>query len=293
MALSFDHILFPTDFSNNADRALPFAAEIALRSGAQLTLFHSGTAAMDMSPGFQKAKDKEIHDADEAFEKLIGVLRRDDRYKEISIRTLLQSGNTLNNILSYLKEHKPDLIVMGTQGATGDRNILYGSITTSIIQKSEVPVLAVPYGSTFDQFKNIVFATDFKESDLAALEQTIQWAELFDSAIDVFHVAERQNLEAEIRFRGFRELVQSQTTYKNINFHLRYEYDFFPAAAEYIIDHPASLIVMCRYKKTFWEAFGERNHSKEMGFYSKIPLLVLIGKKEVDYAFKFEEGVQV
>lgn len=288
MALSFNNVFFPTDFSANAERALPFAAEIALRTGAQLTLFHSGMSAMDISPGFQKEKDKEIFDANTQFDTLIEELRKDKRFQDLRIRTLLQSGNTLTNIISYISEHQPDLIVMGTQGATGDRNILFGSTTTSVIKKSEVPILAIPYGSTFSEFKNIIFATDFKDGDLAALEETIQWAELFGSKIDVFHVAEQQTLEAEIRFRGFRELVRSQMSYEHLTFHLRYEYDFFPAAADYLIDHPASLMVMCRYKKTFWEAFGERNHSKEMGFYSNIPLLIIIGKTGAEYSFKLE-----
>jgi hypothetical protein len=34
---------------------------------------------------------------------------------------------------------------------------------------------------------------------------------------------------------------------------------------------------MVRYKKTFWEKLVNRNHSKEMAFYTKVPLLVLIG----------------
>ena len=35
------HILFPTDFSENADNALPYALEMACQFGAELTLFHA------------------------------------------------------------------------------------------------------------------------------------------------------------------------------------------------------------------------------------------------------------
>lgn len=289
MALTIDHILFPTDFSNNAERALPFAAETAYRTGARLTLFHAGVNTMDMSPDFVKAKNKEIRDTDRKFNTIIAKLKETDRYKNISIRTILQSGNATTALINQIDEDKPDLLVMGTQGSTGDRNVLYGSVTTSIIQKSKVPVLAVPYGSKFDGFSNIVFATDFKEGDLDTLKETVSWAKLFDSSIDVLHVAEQQSLEEDIKFRGFRELATTQTEYEKMNFHIRYEYDFFPAAAEFILERPASLMVMCKYKKTFWEAFGQRNHSKEMGFYSQIPLLILIGKKNRNYIPSLDE----
>jgi len=48
--------------------------------------------------------------------------------------------------------------------------------------------------------------------------------------------------------------------------------------ADYLIDNPDTLLVMVRHKKTFWEKLTARDHSKEMAFYSRVPLLVLMGK---------------
>lgn len=281
MDFSINHIFYPTDFSKNAERALPFAAEIASQTGAKLTLFHANQDTMDFAPSFEAAKEKNIQDTSDLFDELIYKLKENDKYKDLNISTILQSGLPTTSLLDQITTQKPDLIVMGTKGATGNRNALLGSVTTSVITKSEVPVLAVPNGSSFDQFNNITFATDFKEGDLGALLQTIDFAKIFNSTIDVFHVTEEQSLESEIKFRGFRDLVRSQSDYKKIDFHANHEYDFFTGAADYLIDHSTSLLVMVRYKKTFWEKLAERNHSKEMAFYSKIPLMVLIGEKNI------------
>ena len=276
---TFNHIFFPTDFSNNAQRALPFAAEIAERGNAKLTLFHASQDTMDMAPSFQKSRDDTIDDVSNRFEELIAELRVEDRFKDLKVSTILQSGQAVTSLLGQVEDDKPDLIVMGTKGATGDRNVLMGSVTTNVVKKSGIPVLAIPDGCSYDNFKHITFATDYKEGDWAALKQTTNFAKIFNSSIDVLHIAEKRSLDNEIRFRGFRELVKRRIDYKNIDFHIKYESDFFPGTADYLIEHPTSLLVIVRYKKSFWEKLAERNHSKEMALYSKVPLLVLPGEE--------------
>ena len=278
MSTTFDNIFFPTDFSKNAQRALPFAAEIASRTGSKLILFHASQAAMDFTPGFEQAKEKAIKEAEQEFEKLINDLKEDDKYSDLDIATVLQSGHPTVGLLDQANKQEASLIVMGTKGATGDRNIIFGSVTSGIINKSEIPVLAVPEGSTLDDFSRVIFTTDYHEKDMLALKQTVDFAKLFESDINVMHVAEKRNLLSDIKFRGFRELAKDQLDYENIEFTIKYDYDFFPVMADYLIDNPNSILVMVRNKKTFWEKLVERDHSKEMAFYSKVPLLVLIGE---------------
>ncbi|WP_138430230.1 universal stress protein [Fodinibius saliphilus] len=279
MTSSINHILFPTDFSKNANRALPFAAEIAHRSGAKLTLFHSSQESMDMLPSFEGSRDKTIQDTSDLFQRLIGNLSKKEAYAELDISTILQSGQPTTSLISRIKEEQPDLVVMGTKGVTGDRNNIFGSVTSSVIKNSESPVLAIPNGSTLEQLSKITFSTDYKSGDLGALKQTIAFGKLFNASVDVLHVTDHRDLESEIKFRGFRELVKEQIAYPDISFNLKYEYDFFPGAADFLIEHPNSMLVMVRYKKTFWEKLTNRNHSKEMAFYSKVPLLVYEASK--------------
>lgn len=280
MAFAINHIYLPTDFSKNAERALPFAAEIASKTGAKLTLFHASSSTMDIAPSFEENKDELVREANEHFNRLIEELNQNSRYKKLNYTTILQSGQPVTSLLNQIAEDKPNLIVMGTKGATSNRNVVFGSVTTSIIEKAEVPVLAVPQGSTLDKFKKIIFTTDYKEGDLAALQQTLRFAELFHSDVHVLHVADQKNLESEIKFRGFRDLVTSQITYEKLHFQLLYENDFFPAIADYLAEHPTSLLVMVQYKKTFWKKLAERDHSKEMAFYTHIPLLMLVGHED-------------
>lgn len=277
MPMKLDTIFFATDFSKNARRALPFAAEIASRAGSKLTLFHASQSALDFTPGFEQEKEKVVREAGREFDTLISGLNEEGRYKDLEISTLVQSGHPTVGLLEKAVEQKAGLIVMGTQGATGNRNVLFGSTASGIINKSDIPVLAVPPGSSVESLKHLAFATDYHEGDFKALKQAIEFAELFTARVDVVHVAEERTLLSEIKFRGFRDLVEEQAGYEDISFEIKYDYDFFPAMADYFVDHPDCLLVMVRYKKTFWEQLVERDHSREMAFYSRVPALVLIG----------------
>ncbi|TYP95604.1 Nucleotide-binding universal stress protein, UspA family [Fodinibius salinus] len=276
MAFSIDRIFFPTDFSKNAEQALPFAAEIALKTGAKLTLFHASQEAMDITPDFEKTRDQVIDDSSKNFDKLLNSLE-EDRYSSLEISTIVQDGQTVTALLNQVKERSTDLIVMGTKGVTGDRNAILGSVASSVIQKSPVPVLAIPIASSLDNFKNMIFTSDYKEGDLTALSDSIDLAKHFDSSVEVLHVSDQKSMESEIKFRGFRDLVNEYINYDKISFHHEFELDFFPTISQFLPDRADSLLVMVRYKKSFWEKLTNRSLSKEMSFYSKVPLLVMMG----------------
>ena len=276
MAFSINHIFFPTDFSENAVRALPFAAEIALKTDAKLTLFHATQESMDMAPDFEKSRDQVIDDSSDQFSELLNTLEK-GHYNDLEVTTVIQDGQPVTTLLNQIKERSVDLIVMGTKGITGDRSAIFGSVSSTVIQKSTIPVLAIPTDSNLDNFKNIIFTSNYKAGDLTALSNTIDLAKLFDSSVDVLHVSDQKNMESEIKFRGFRDLVHERINYDNISFHHKYELDFFPTISQFLTDHPNSLVVMVRYKKSFWEKLANRSLSKEMSFYSKVPLLIMVG----------------
>jgi len=292
MSFDVNHILFSTDFSKNANQALIYAAEIAHRSGATLSLFHAVEHTMKINPQSEQNTHQLIDKANNKFDQLIADLRKNKRFRNLSLTTILEAGQPVDSLLNQANIHDAGLIVMGTKGATGDRNILFGSITTSLIKQSEIPVLAIPDESRFDQFSHIAFATDYKKGDWKALDNTIRVAKLFDSNIDIVHVERKNNMETDVRFRRFRDMVRSKTDYSKTDFHLVHENDFFPGMTDYLNDHPASLLVMVRYEKTFWDKLLERNHTKEMAFYSKVPILVFNGAMKHNQHISFEKSEQ-
>ncbi|MDZ7691056.1 MAG: universal stress protein [Balneolaceae bacterium] len=169
---------------------------------------------------------------------------------------------------------------MGTKGASGTRKLLFGSLTTETILDSPVPVLVIPKARTHSDFNQIVFATDYGRDDLEKVREIVEFARLFDASLRIVHVARFDNMETDIRFTGFKELVLREHPGMDIAFDLIYEDDFFAGIADYLQTHAVDLLTMVRYKKSFWESMTTRRYSKELGFYTQVPLMVLMSRSE-------------
>ena len=136
------NILLATDGSAPAARAADFAASLALRFGAALTILfahtpNSGHTAEGSRP---PASDQGL----EAAEIAVGDLAV--RLHEMGIGTVdteVIEGPAINVILGVAETRRPDLLVMGARGASTWQGHMLGSVSMAVLQRAECPVLVV------------------------------------------------------------------------------------------------------------------------------------------------------
>lgn len=278
MSMQISHILLPTDFSEISDKALPFALEFARRTKASITMMHSIEEPYDFAPMLDDIRKQVNRKVKTLFGDKLEEIAKRSEYRDLEIETSIQNGRVSLAILEEAKLSKTDLIIMGTTGASGLQKVLFGSNASEVILQSKVPVLVVPKSSAYNELEHITFLTDYNDGDLRALQQTADLAGLFNSKITVLHIANKRNLKTETMHRGFREMASKQVNYKSLDFELVIQGHFIDGVADFLETHSTSLITMVRYKKPFFTKLLSRDHSKELGFYSKIPLLVLMGE---------------
>jgi len=254
------NILIPTDFSDSAESALTFASEMALSLKARIIIMHSVKSTFSF-----------------ASERLAEQLNKDDRLKNLEIETILETGDPALSTLNQSEEKKADMIIMGSKGRSGGRNLL-GSTTIEIISKSPIPVLAIPQKAIYSGFENMVFTTNYHDGDLENLIELVSFAKLFNSKLHVLHIDPEKNFEAHIKFTGFRELAGEKIDYMNIIFKQIFNPSFYDGIEAYLKNNHIKLLTITRYKKTFFQKLTEKDHTKEMGININTPLLTLIGE---------------
>ena len=92
-------------------------------------------------------------------------------FPDIKYTCVLREGIPEEEILRYSKENRPRIIIMGTRGKNQKDIDLIGSVTAEVIERSRVPVLAIPENTPFKEFnavKRIAFITNFDQRDLIA-----------------------------------------------------------------------------------------------------------------------------
>lgn len=138
-------LLFPADYSPRSDAAFEWAADLAARLGAELHLLHVFgpdrllESEIDIEKRSAAQSPGELYQIDKDTMATLG-----ERASARGVRAVCETaeGRAHEQILVYTQKAAIDLIVMSSHGPRSYEDILYGTTTTRVIQKSPIPVLA-------------------------------------------------------------------------------------------------------------------------------------------------------
>src|SRR5690606_10742466 len=157
-------ILVPTDFSISSENALEVAAAIAKHHDAEIILPHTVGRADDL------ATRSEQHEVFNASYFMRYAEQRFNRLMEKEYLQCVQITDTEHNYVNFSeintvsREVRAHLIVMGSHGATGLKEVFVGSNTEKVVRTSDVPVLVIKHQTTNFTPKLGVFACDFQSA---------------------------------------------------------------------------------------------------------------------------------
>jgi len=177
-------ILIPTDFSQNAEYALKVAAQIAKKNDAEVILLHMldlpHQAGDAMSSGHQIPEIMFFKNA--ALQRLEELM--DEKYLDgLSVSEVVQFDMTFDGIMKISKLNNVDLIVMGSHGASGFKEMFIGSNAEKVVRNSEVPVLIIKNEIPNFQVNKFVFASDFTEEAKPAFKKVVEFANKFEAKL--------------------------------------------------------------------------------------------------------------
>ena len=195
-------ILVPTDFSEQADAALSLAAEMATANNAELLVLHvveipgqqyfNTTGEMDHVDPMEAVWVKKMIEKGES---QLDDLHNDDRLKGINLKTNIRAGNAYYNISDIITEFEPDLIVMGTSGATGAEEILIGSNTEKVVRNSKVPVLSLKEKMKLSDLEHVLLASEMKDNGIELVKRLKNIVEHSKAKIHLLRVNTPNNFE--------------------------------------------------------------------------------------------------
>jgi len=276
------NILFPTDFSPNADTALNYAVEISRKVKGNLLLFHAYSVQL-IDPNmpaeiYLSAYQEEEKSAKERLEdlskKIIDSNKDDNGNNLFNTDAVVSQGLAVDEIISLTVDYKIDLIVMGTHGASGITELILGSNTASVMENSPVPVLAIPGNAMYKNVSNLVYAYDDIKSCLPSFKKLLTFAEIFNSEITLLHIIESGSNTEEMNKKEF-EKIKSTTEYENIKLELIKEEKVLEGINDYINSHDVDVLAMAIKKRSLLDKIFNRSLTKKMAYHTKIPLLAL------------------
>jgi len=181
-------IVVPVDFSEQSEYALKVAASLAKKHKAEILALHMlelNQAVITSSEGYHPEQTVFfIKLAEKRFKDFLNK----DYLEGIKTTPIVKHYKVFSEVDEVAKKHGAELIVMGSHGTDGLKEIFVGSNAEKVVRNSEIPVLVIK--SPMDNFKidRFVFACDFKLENLPAFEKARGFAEMLSAEIDLVYI---------------------------------------------------------------------------------------------------------
>jgi nucleotide-binding universal stress UspA family protein len=137
----FTRILYATDGSDHARRALDYVRELARQYHAEVFVVHAyqGVPEVIGQPTYDRLLNSRMEAGSQIMDEAAGALEADG----IAVRRELLEGPLAEAILSVADTRECDLIVLGARGLSSLQSLLLGSVSQHVIQHAQSPVLVV------------------------------------------------------------------------------------------------------------------------------------------------------
>jgi nucleotide-binding universal stress UspA family protein len=210
--IAFKNILFATDFSSTAELTLPYAVEIARRSGATIHAVH--VVQPDIYPLVPPSEWPKIAQEEAEFRKEM----RNQLEKELQglpHEFLNPEGDVWQNLANIIEDKNIDLLILGTHGRTGIEKVLVGSVAEKVFRQATCPVLTVgpaisskPNHAATTELNCIVYATDFSPESLAAAPYAVYLAKEYRAELILTHsIQDAEPGQEESAYHTLRDVV--------------------------------------------------------------------------------------
>lgn len=274
-------ILLPTDFSENALNAIKYAVAMYRDESCEFLLLHAYAvngyvegSTFEASPIETKLEEAKVK-SEGKLNDLKNYLTSSNGNGNHKFLSTAKNQSIIDAIQEEIETKNVELVVIGTQGATGRYELDFGSNTIEIIESiKNCPVLAVPRNERFTGLNEIVLANGYKlKNEDEDFRFLIQLSKKFKSPVRVLNISETGGLTP------FQE--ENQTNVKRLledtehSFHML-EHVTVPVGIYCFSESRNSdMISFVNKKYTFIQKLLFKPLYKNLGNYAKIPVLVL------------------
>ena len=273
-------ILLPTDFSKASLNAIEYALNFASGSNAKFIFYHSFIPFDSALSGTPEYNRKEIIRVEQELKIKIEKMKfkLNEKFPAVAIETCIDKGAETRQIISYSKKNEIDLIIMGTNGASGLKEVIMGSVTVDIIAKSKCPVLTVPSNYKHKSIQKMLMPTNYALHDLIALKFLFQFSVTKNAAIHFLHIHPKgePSLKDTELMGAFKKTINSSLKKRNKEFSLHQGNDAEQCISSLVKKEKIDLTVMTTIKrKSFIDRFFHSSLTKKMACHTRIPLLAI------------------
>jgi nucleotide-binding universal stress UspA family protein len=269
-------ILAPTDLSQISINGVKYAASLANYLLMDIELLYIIHQPMMLKSGIfnsKKLDDLLENDGIDELKLIVSELQKEfPNLKNIQYH-ISHAPKVDIEICQFAHNSEFDMIVLATHGRSGIESVIMGSVALSVINRSNVPVIAIPANTLFNPIKKIALPANHSDIEYQ-LNTTIPFALLFNAYVEIVHVS-KQKLEKtnEIEL-AFKKFVDKQL-YPKINYHLMKNDDIPSGILSHLKENVCDMIIFFTHELSLYERIYNLGISNKVIPFVNLPILII------------------
>ena len=258
-------ILVPTDFSEYAYYALKVAAQIAKKNNGEIILLHMLELPHQAGDAIGSGHDiPEIMLFKNAAMKRLEDLMDDECLDGLKVFQVIQFELAFDGIMNISKKNEVDLIVMGSHGASGFKEMFIGSNAEKVVRNSEVPVLIIKKEEGDFSVDNFVFASDFSKEAKKPFRKLLKFAQIFDSTLNLVMICTPSSFKTTLVAEKIISEFAANFELKKFTTHIYNDANIEKGILNFSNTINADLIAMCTHNRTALSHFFNGSISEDL-----------------------------
>lgn len=275
-------ILLPTDFSKNAWHAIIYALELYKKDQCDFYILNVFSATsniidslLNMEPGSELYETEKLN-SENGLAKVLDMLAfKNHENPKHHFKTISTFNNAVEAIKNIVEEKDIEMIIMGTKGKTASGTKIFGSVAIDVMEKvRNCPVIVVPELAKHNLPKEIVFPTSYKTHfKRKELNHLIDLAKKCNATIKILHVSNEDELSD--KQLSNKKLLEEYFEGVLYSFHTLSYMDIPTAINCFVESRDSDMVAFINKKHVFFGSMLTNPLVKEIGYDSKVPLLVM------------------
>lgn len=256
-------VIVPVDFSETSINAARYAMKLLTgHYGVNMILHHvyeKTDGASEASQRLSKLKDELM---------TVGIVK---------ITTLAEEGSDFITELEKLARHQQaNLIIMGITGRSAIGQTFIGSNTLKMVKQKICPVLIIPPDCTYNEIKNVLLTSDFKNVNANTPSVPIKKVlKPFHPSLHIMNVNSEHYVAITEEYQAEKDTLNEMFAEFNPHFYFLGLYNVDEAINQFASDKKIDLIIIIHKEQTLFSKLFVKSHTKKLAYESNIPVLAV------------------
>ena len=255
-------VIVPLDFSDASINAAEYAVQLLNgHDNINMILYH--------------AYDKDW-ESEASEEKLAKLKTGFEKKGNLNITITTEKDEFIHGIEKLIRHKRADLVIMGNSGHSPLAQVFMSSNTLKLSETKACPVLIIPANTTFNEVKNVMLASDFKNARTTTPSGPIKnFLHTIKANLNIVNVNSEHYVALTEEFEKEKEDLESMFAEFNPEFYFVRMYDVNDALNQFTTDKNIDLIITIQRQHSLLFRRFRSSHIKNLTNNSSVPVLVV------------------